>query len=89
MELLSKRDTKIVLKKLLKYRQMLENIENPNDAREMLSIEILEDIEKLLEVKYDTNDIELNRLLAKNKQKEATFEDVWKEALKIINTKED
>ena len=57
MKLSSKRDTKIVLENLLKYRQMLENIENSDDAREILSIEILEDINKLIGVNYDTDDI--------------------------------
>ncbi len=89
MKLSSKRDTKIVLENLLKYRQMLENIENSDDAREILSIEILEDINKLIGVNYDTDDIRFNELLAKSKQNKVTFEDVWKEALKIIHTKED
>ena len=89
MELLSIKDTKIILEKFLRYRQILENTENAEDAREILSIEILEDINKLVGVNYNTDDIKFNELLAKSKHNQIKFEDVWKEALRIMHAKEE
>lgn len=89
MELLNIRDTKIILRKLLKYRRILENTEDSEDAREILSIEILEDINKLIGIDYITNNIKFNELIAKNKENRSTFKEVWEEALKIIYTKEE